>query len=205
MVIHRAFDEVLRSWSHVAVLRAILDSSVGLTGNQIARASGMHPRSSLKALTSLEELGIVRRQRGGRDHLFTLNRAHFLTREGLLPLYQAEQKFRSAIERSLAALLKRHVMSAVIFGSVSRKQETPQSDLDLICIVSTENKRVVVQEKLASEAVSLSRDFGVKLAPVFMSVTELKKKKRSGLIKEILNEGKLIAGRSVKELLRGTA
>ena len=86
MVIHRPFDEVLRSWSHVAVLRAILDSAVGLTGNEIARVSGMQPRSALKALTSLEELGIVHRQRGGRDHLFTLNRDHFLTREGLLPL-----------------------------------------------------------------------------------------------------------------------
>lgn len=204
MVIHRAFDEVLSSWSHVAVLRAILDSAVGLSGNEIARASGMQPRSALKALTSLEELGIVRRQRGGRDHLFTLNRDHFLTREGLLPLYQAEQKYRSAIEDSLVTILKGHVVSAVIFGSVSRKQETPQSDLDLCCIVSSENKKGVVQERLASEAVPLYRKFGVKLAPVFFSLSEMKKKKRSGLIREIRKEGKVIVGRRVEELLRGT-
>ena len=204
MVIHRAFDEVLRSWSHVAVLRAILDSAAGLTGNEIARASGMQPRSALKALTSLEELGIVRRQRGGRDHLFTLNRDHFLTREGLLPLYQAEQRYRSAIEDSLVTLLKGHVVSAVIFGSVSRKQETPQSDLDLCCIMSSENKKGVVQEMLATEAVSLYRNFGVKLAPVFFLTAEMKKKKRSGLIREILNQGKVIVGRSAKELSRGT-
>ncbi|MCX6141912.1 MAG: nucleotidyltransferase domain-containing protein [Ignavibacteriales bacterium] len=204
MVIHRAFDDVLRSWSHVAVLRAILDSASGLTGNEIARSSGMHPRSALKALTSLEELGIVRRQRGGRDHLFTLNRDHFLTREGLLPLYQAEQKFRRAIEDSLVTLLKGRVLSAVIFGSVSRMQETPQSDLDLCCIVSSENKKGVVQEMLASEAVPLYRNFGVKLAPVFFSLSEMKKKKRSGLIREILNEGKVIVGTKVEELLRGT-
>jgi predicted nucleotidyltransferase len=204
MVIHRAFDEVLRSWSHVAVLRAILDSAVGLTGNEIARVSGMQPRSALKALTSLEELGIVHRQRGGRDHLFTLNREHFLTREGLLPLYQAEQKYRSAIEDSLVTVLKGHVVSAVIFGSVSRKQETPQSDLDLCCIVSSENKKRVVQEVLASEAVPLYRKFGVKLAPVIFSVSEMKKKKRSGLIREIRKEGKVIVGRRVEESLRGT-
>lgn len=204
MVIHRAYDEVLRSWSHVAVLRAILDSAVGLTGNEIARVSGMHPRSALKALTSLEELGIVRRQRGGRDHLFTLNRDHFLTREGLLPLYQAEQKYRSAIEDSLMTVLKGHVVSAVIFGSVSRKQETPRSDLDLCCIVSSENKKGVAQEMLASEAAPLYRKFGVKLAPVFFSLSEMKKKKRSGLIREIQKEGKVIVGRRVEELLRGT-
>jgi len=204
MVIHRAFDEVLRSWSHVAVLRAILDSAGGLTGNEIARASGMHPRSALKALTSLEELGIVHRQRGGRDHLFTLNRDHFLTREGLLPLYQAEQKYRSAIEDSLVTLLKGRVVSAVIFGSVSRKQEVPQSDLDLLCIVISDSKKRVVQEALASEAVPLYRKFGVKLAPVFFSVSELKKKRRSGLIREIRKEGKVIVGKTLEELLRDT-
>jgi predicted nucleotidyltransferase len=205
MVIHRAFDEVLRSWSHVAVLRAILDSAGGLTGNEIARASGMQPRSALKALTSLEELGIVRRQRGGRDHLFTLNRDHFLTREGLLPLYQAEQKYRSAIEDSLVTLLKGHVVSAVIFGSVSRKQETPQSDLDLCCIVSSENKKGVVGEMLASEGVPLYRKFGVKLAPLFFSLSEMKKKKRSRLVREIQKEGKVIVGKRVEELLRGAS
>jgi predicted nucleotidyltransferase len=205
MVIHRAFDEVLRSWSHVAVLRAILDSAGGLTGNEIARSSGMHPRSALKALTSLEELGIVRRQRGGRDHLFTLNRDHFLTQEGLLPLYQAEQKYRSAIEGSLVALLKGHVVSAVIFGSVSRKQETPQSDLDLCCIVSSESKKEVVQEMLASEAVPLYKKFGVKLAPVFFSLSEMKKKKRSWLVKEIRKEGKVIVGKKLEALFSGTA
>ena len=204
MVIHRAFDEVLRSWSHVAVLRAILDSAGGLTGNEIARSSGMHPRSALKALTSLEELGIVRRQRGGRDHLFTLNRDHYLTQEGLLPLYQAEQKYRSAIEGSLVALLKSHVVSAVIFGSVSRKQETPQSDLDLCCIVSSESKKEVVQEMLASEAVPLYKKFGVKLAPVFFSLSEMKKKKRSWLVKEIRKEGEVIVGKKLEALFSGT-
>jgi predicted nucleotidyltransferase len=204
MVIHRAYDEVLRSWSHVAVLRAILYSAGGLTGNEIARASGMHPRSALKALTSLEELGIVRRQRGGRDHLFTLNRDHFLTREGLLPLYQAEQQYRSAIEDSLVTLLKGRVVSAVIFGSVSRKQEIPQSDLDLCCIVTSEDKKGEVQAALASEAVSLYRKFGVKLAPVFFSLSEMKKRKRSGLIKEIRKEGKVIVGKTFEDLLRGT-
>ncbi|MGA2623864.1 MAG: helix-turn-helix domain-containing protein [Bacteroidota bacterium] len=86
MIMHRVLDEVLRSWSHVAVLRALMDTSTGFTGNEVARVSGMQPRSALKALSSLEELGIVRRQRGGRDHLFTLNREHFLVREALLPI-----------------------------------------------------------------------------------------------------------------------
>lgn len=203
MVIHRAFDEVLRSWSHVAVLRTLLDTTVGLTGNEVARVSGMHPRSAHKALSSLEELGIVRRQRGGRDHLFTLNRDHYLVVEGLLPLYQAEGKLLASIEQSLSAVLEAHVVSALIFGSVVRRQETPQSDLDICCIVRRESEKQAIQESLSSEASSLYKKFGVKLAPVYFSLEELKKRSRSPLVKEIRKDGKTIVGKRIEELMRG--
>ncbi len=202
MVIHRAYDEVLRSWSHVAVLRALLDTTVGFTGNEVARLSGMQPRSALKALSSLEELGIVRRQRGGRDHLFTLNRDHYLVAEGLVPLYQAESKLLALIEQSIATALEGHVVSALIFGSVARRQETPQSDLDICCVVKSESDKGLVQERLSSEASSLSKEFGVKLAPVYLTLQELRAKVRSSLVRQVLKEGKTIVGKTVQELAR---
>jgi predicted nucleotidyltransferase len=203
MVIHRAYDEVLRSWSHVAVLRALLDTTSGFTGNQVARVSGMHPLSALKALSSLEELGIVRRQRGGRDHLFTLNRDHYLVKEGLLSLYEAERRFPLAVEESLSSALKGSVVSTIIFGSVVRKQETPQSDLDLCCIVKSEAQRKSVRESLASKAAGIYRRFGVKIAPVIFSVAEFRKRSQSQLVKQLIKEGKVIAGKNPQELLRG--
>ena len=202
MVIHRAYDEVLRSWSHVAVLRALLDTTVGFTGNEVARLSGMQPRSALKALSSLEQLGIVRRQRGGRDHLFTLNRDHYLVAEGLLPLYEAESRFPPSIEKAIVAVLEDHVVSALIFGSVVRRQETPQSDLDICCVVRSESEKGAVQERLSSEASSLSKEFGVKLAPVYLTLQELRAKARSSLVRQILKEGKSIVGKTVQELAR---
>jgi DNA-binding transcriptional ArsR family regulator len=170
MVIHRAFDEVFRSWSHVAVLRALLDTKSGFTGSEVARVSGMHPRSALKALTSLEQLGIVHRQRGGRDHIFTLNREHVLVRDGVLSLYHTERYFLDVIIATLAAALKRSVISAILFGSVVKREETPLSDLDLCCIVKTERQKDVVRELLSSDAPMLHRKFGIKIAPLLFTV-----------------------------------
>jgi predicted nucleotidyltransferase len=203
MIIHRPFDDVLRSWSHVAVLRTLLDSNVGISGNEVARVSGMHPRSALKALSSLEALGIVHRQRGGRDHLFTLNREHFLVSEGLFALYHAEIAFLRSIEESLSVLLGRKVLSAMLFGSAVRREETPQSDLDILCIAKSENSIDLVRQILASEAPGLQKRFGIKLAPVFLTVEEFKKKARSRFIKGILIEGRVIVGRSPQGLLNG--
>ena len=203
MIIHRPFDEVLRSWSHVAVLRTLLDSNVGISGSEVARGAGMHPRSALKALSSLEALGIVHRQRGGRDHLFTLNREHFLVSEGLFPLYRAEIAFLSSIEESLSVALDKKVLTALLFGSTVKKEETPQSDLDLLCIAKSENRIDLVRQILASEASVLYKRFGIKLAPVFLTLEEFKKKARSQFVKGILKEGRVIVGRSPQGLLHG--
>jgi predicted nucleotidyltransferase len=203
VIIHRAFDEVFRSWSHVAVLRALLDTTNGYTGNEVARLSGMHPRSALKALTSLEQLGIVNRQRGGRDHIFTLNRSHVLVSDVVEPLYRVEQEFAGRIIHTLASKLKRHVLSAVIFGSVAKRVETPFSDFDLCCIVKTESQKNTIRELLNSDAQKLYRTFGIKISPLFFTLNEVKKKVRTPLLQDIVSHGKLVAGKNVKELIRG--
>lgn len=51
MVFHRVLDVVFSTWSHTAVLRALQDSAVGVTGREIARLAGMNHRSCLKALS----------------------------------------------------------------------------------------------------------------------------------------------------------
>jgi predicted nucleotidyltransferase len=151
----------------------------------------------------LEELGIVRRQRGGRDHLFTLNREHLLVVEGLFPLYRAEISFLRSIEETLSTILEKKVLTAMLFGSVVRREETPQSDLDILCIAKSENSIDRVRQILAAEASGLQKRFGVKLAPVFLTVDEFQKKERSRFIQEILKEGKLIVGRSPQGLSNG--
>jgi predicted nucleotidyltransferase len=203
MVIHRALDEVFRSWSHVAVLRALLDTAVGFTGNEVARVAGMHPRSALKALTALEALGLVHRQRGGRDHLFTLNREHFLIRDAIIPLFESERRFPAVVASAISALLGRTVISATIFGSVARKEETAQSDVDLCCVVKSRKQKDFVREKIDAEAAVLYKKYGVKLAPVIFTLAEFKERRRNPLVRKILSEGRVITGKSPKVLLHG--
>jgi predicted nucleotidyltransferase len=203
MILHRVLNEVFRTRSHVAVLRTLLDTSTGFTGNHVARLAGMHPRSALNALTALEQLGIVHRRRGGRDHLFTLNRDHYITQEALLPLFTVEEKFPETVRLRLATCLQRRVLSAVIFGSAARREESPQSDLDVCCIVRTNGDADTLREALESDAPLLATQSGATLAPVFFTLSEFRSKSRSPFVKEILRDGILIAGKKPEVLLRG--
>ncbi len=203
MVIHRAFDEVFRSWSHVAVLRTLVDTTTGRTGNEVARMSGMQPRSALKALSSLEELGIVRRQRGGRDHIFTINRDHFLVRNAVSLLYDSEKQFEEETFGVLTNLLEGKAVSALVFGSTARHEETPLSDLDICCIVKNEKDKEAVRSLLNRKSSQLHAEYGIKLAPVFFSVSEAKSRKNTPLFKRIAKDGRLLTGKKLGDAIGG--
>ncbi len=203
MVVNRVLDEIFRTWSNVAVLRALIDTNTGFSGNEVARVAGMNPRSAFKALASLEELGIVNRIVGGRDHIFTLNREHFLVQEVILKIYSTESKFPEEIKNALSAILKGHVYSAVIFGSVARKEEKPLSDLDVCCIVNSPLELLFVRDLLNKKSPLLYKKYGIKLAPVVFMKDAFLRKKKSKLIKGIVEEGILITGKSLKGLING--
>lgn len=203
MKIHRVLDEVFRTWSNVAVLRALIDTNTGYSGNEVARVAGMSPRSALKALTLLEGLGIINRQVGGRDHIFTLNREHFLVDQILINLFDAEIKFREEFIKYLATILKKRVYSAVIFGSVARKEEEIYSDVDICCIVDRQFDAINIRAELAKKEGQLYKKFGVKLAPVIFLKDQFMRKRKNKLIKTIVSEGILITGKHPKGLLSG--
>ncbi len=203
MAVHRILDNVFNSWSHTAVLRTLINTATGFTGREIARLSGINPRTAFKALTKLEELGIVKRLRGGRDHIFTLNRKHFLVNEVVLQMFEKEAQFRNELFKDLAKILRNKVISAIVFGSTARKEETTESDLDLCCIVEKKQEIENVRAALNGSSQKLNDKFGIKLSPVFFTLAEFKKKKNTQLVKNILEEGKEITGKSKRALLNG--
>jgi predicted nucleotidyltransferase len=194
MVIHRVLDEVFRSWSHVAVLRALVNTTIGFTGNETSRRGGMSRVSALRALTNLEQLGVVKRARGGRDHIFTLNREHFLVRSVIIPLYENESRFRARLMGELRTGLKNVVVSAVLYGSVARREETAESDLDVCCIVGTGKEKKPLRDQLDRLSSTLRDRFGVRLSPIIFTRKEFRSQTSSSLVHDLASHGIVICG-----------
>jgi predicted nucleotidyltransferase len=132
-----------------------------------------------------------------------LIRDHFLVQEGLLPLYEAEQVFRQRIHGSLAKLLKSYVVSAVLFGSVAAKSETSRSDFDICCIVRGKKQKEEVRAALESRSSSLLREFGIRIAPLILTLDEFRRGSKKPLVQDIVHNGKLITGKHPENLLNG--
>lgn len=201
MILHRPLNHVLRSWTQIAVLRALRDTATGFSGNHVARVSGMTPRSAFQALTALETLGLVRRRRGNREHLFTLNRSNHIVNQGIIPLLQLEVDLPERVAHELRRILRRRVVSAVLFGSTAREEEKPGSDLDLCCIVKEEETAEAVRTILEESATHLRETYGVRIVPIIFTVAEARRKRSSDLLRSIMSEGRVIAGKAIREVL----
>jgi predicted nucleotidyltransferase len=205
LLFHNVLDQVFATWSHVAVLRVLQDSALGMTGREIARLAGMNHRSCLKALSTLEQLSIVQRQRGGRDHRFLLNRNHLLVQKGILPLLRLERSFLQALATVLKASIGGSAQSIILFGSVARKEEEVTSDLDVCIIVRKEDDVDAMQSEVHGLAPSIQKKFGARLAPLIMTSTEFTRraKARRPPVSSIMKDGIVVSGQSLRELARG--
>lgn len=203
MIINRVLDEIFSRWSNVAVLRALNKYAVGISGREVARVAGISVKNCFTALNDLEDIGIVHRVRGGRDHLFTLNRDHFLVRQGIIPLLEIEQRFFEVIFDDVKRNLKKKCNSVYLFGSVARKEEKAGSDLDLCIIYDNANQKKQIEESLSEMQSEFHKKYFVNISPFLITVNDFVKraKKNKPPVNEIIKDGILLFGNSIDKLI----
>lgn len=201
MIINKVLDHIFSSQGTVKVLRVLKNSVVGLTGRQIASLAGITHQAAHNSLANLESLKLINRVIGGSSHLFTLNRNNFITKNIIESVFNSENDYHDSILSIIKKTLSKHSVSALIFGSVSRKEETVESDLDL-CIVYDKEKKVLEGYVNALQD-NLHKEFGVVLAPFYISSQEFSKRAatKKPPVNEIIKEGIVISGKSIRDLL----
>lgn len=203
MIINRVLDEILSTYSSVAVLRVLLHSGKGLTGREISRNALITPKSALIALSKLTDLKIVNRIIGGRDHHFSLNRKNYLVINGILPLLESENHYMDVIVKLIKKYLANKCVSIILFGSVARKEEKIGSDLDICAVVQSaiQLKEIVqIRQELFYQ---LAENFGITLGLTTVTQTEFRSKGLKGKspINDIIKEGVLLYGKPIKMIL----
>ena len=203
MIIHKPLNEIFSAYSNIAVIRELRYTKNGFSGREIAKRAGLSAPAAINSLTHLESLRIVNRQIGGRDHIFTLNISNYFVKVVLLPILDAEGKFYDSIVKDIKKILFKNTISVFLFGSVARKDESIQSDFDICIVFSGLKDKKIVEEKVNVCRDELHNNYGISLAPFYISVKEFQQraKLKKPPINEILKEGILLFGQSIKELL----
>ncbi len=126
-------DAILRTATHVRVLRALLEvpRGFGVSGREIARRAGVTHPSANKVLATLREQGLVSVRRSPRFDEYALSYENALS-SAISVLFAQEQRLVEELKWTLRADLEKvDVKRAYLFGSVVRGTSTASSDIDL--------------------------------------------------------------------------
>jgi hypothetical protein len=196
-------DEVFSTWSHIAALRILMNAAHPLSGREIARLSHMNHRSCLKALTRLEHIGFVNRNRGGRDHLFTINREHRLWHEGILPMLEIERRHLGRLAKRLRKELSIYVESAILYGDSVMKRDAHDTTVDLCLVVNSRITEQEIRSHLDIIKPIAWKRYGAKLQTIIFTEPDFVRRAKRGQVsvQAILREGQVISGKTFRELM----
>jgi len=181
------------------------NSQVGLTGREISRMAGISPKTCLETLTTLEDLGIVNRIRGGRDHIFSFNRDNYLVKKFLLPLMEAESEFRDSIFRKISVELEKHCTGVYLYGSTARGEDTISSDFDICILYKKESAKSNLESLVSLLVPKMYKKYGINISPLYLSVDEFidRARYKKSPVPEIVKDGIVISGIQIKRILNG--
>ena len=203
MIVHSILNKIFSTYSNVAVLRALQDNKLGVSGREISKKAGLSAPSCLQALTKLEKLNLVIRQKGGRDHLFTLNIDSVILNEAILPLLDFERNLLSKIQSEIKKTIGKLSLSLILFGSVARIEENYESDFDVAVIVKNTEDKLKIEGKLTTLILNLKKRFGINLSTIIFTQKEFVKKikNKSPPVNNIIKDGIVFSGLSIRKIL----
>jgi predicted nucleotidyltransferase len=179
----------------VAVLRVLANVAVPLSIRQVARAARISHVSALEALNAMVDIGVVASSVAGRSHVHWLERRNLITRDLVVPAFEAEGRSGDALLAELRAFIPAGFTSAVLFGSYARGDMRPGSDLDVLLVGSERSALDTALDALSARAAEARAVFGATLSVLSHTIGEVNALRGSGsFIDGVMEDGIVIYG-----------
>jgi len=187
----------------IRVYKILILRPQGASGRELGRLAGTSPFKIHQILKALVAQSVLRETITGRVHLYRLNEEHRLVHDVIRPLIRYEGDLLNRLGNEIRNRFRPKPISVILYGSVARGEERPDSDLDVL-LIDDDRRRGKRGRLEAGEALeAVERSFGNPLRLIRMTASEFKMKSRGKdpLIRNILKEGKAISGLTMTEIL----
>jgi len=196
MRFHETLEDILGSKIKIRILRLFYRTKGSYTGREIARLIACSPEATRKALNDLTRHGLLRRDYVGASHNYYLNEDHMLVDKVVNKAFFAEQNSIREIARIFKEQLGEEFQEAVIFGSVAKKKERPDSDVDILVVVRNSTNLDAIEDQVNEAANLATAASGNPVMPIVIRSGEYEKKKKAkskqGIWKETFDRDKSI-------------
>ncbi len=196
MRFHETLEDILGSKIKIRILRLFYRTKGSYTGRDIAKLIDCSPEATRKALNDLVSNGLLKLDYVGTSHNYYLNEDHMLVDKVVKKAFFAEQNSIREIARIFKEQLGDGFQKAVIFGSVAKKKERPDSDIDILVVIRNSTNLDSIEDQVNKAANLATAASGNPVMPIVIQAGEYERKKkaksRQGIWKEIFDRDKSI-------------
>lgn len=196
-------DKILGQKTKIKALRYLINYKENISIRALSRAIKVTPPNLAIILAELKKEGVLTSREYGRSVVYSLNYGHYLVDQVLLPLFRSEHDVLGEIKTIINKKFIFSYESIVLFGSMARGDEHPGSDIDLLIVVGNKKDKEIAGELILDVSTAVVKKFGNQLSPYILTRNEFvaKYKNKDLLVLKIANEGELLAGKLISELL----
>ncbi len=197
-------ERVLADPVKIRTYRILARHPEGLTGRGIGTLIQTSPFKINQVLRELVEEGILETSVVGKAYLYRFHQGHILIDNLIQYVLNFEDRLFLDLGKKISPLLKPKPLSVILYGSVARGDERATSDLDLYCIYPDEMENAgSASETVRILSEKISRTYGniISLRRARISEFQRLSRERDPLTRKIIDEGKILTGLSMMELL----
>lgn len=200
-------SEGILSDSLAELMRVLNRMTPGRTGRVLARScNGVSVTQVNSLLRRLERIGLVKTESVPPAKQYFLNKQHVLYAP-LIAIAEARSEALTWLSESARKLPG--LVSAIVFGSVARGEQTHESDLDLLLVFdsdevfSQDDSDDAVLNKVFDLASAFFERYGIPLGIIRYGPTALRANipELSPLAQNVIREGKVLVGEGLAEIL----
>jgi predicted nucleotidyltransferase len=188
MLFRNSVISLLNSPLKLKIISFLIKKDVLMSEREISRLLDVSHMSINRTMQELEGINFVHPGRVGRAHVWKVNRRSYAYQiysrviESLKDINSPLDDLKATI---LANLPLPAIEKLVLFGSVAKQDERPDSDIDIFILVKDES--AMAETRTAVEALSLVclERFGNTLSPYILTQKGLREKEGLKLLSEI--------------------
>lgn len=195
----KLLEQLFSSKVKIKILRKLVQNKDWLFNlSELSKDLEMNKGIVSRILRDLVGKDLVKSFRKGRIILFQLNKENKFVKDIIIQVYELERDFPKNVKDKIGNAFKGAALSVIIYGSYARDDFDTKSDIDLM-VIAKDKKRT---DKIAKDLSAAFLKEDLNLVPDVMSLAEFRRlyKRREPLILNVIKEGKVLHGRSLREL-----
>jgi predicted nucleotidyltransferase len=205
MKFHNTLEEMFASKVKIAVMKLMcLNPERKYSGREMARILDISASRVSEVLELFRKNAVVSRETVGRSSQWRLNKESIVVEE-VSSLINVERKIYMALKSRIYETLIREksIQKVVLYGSVARKKEKPESDIDVFILVTTKKNKELAAALVGKLNKYLLPRYGNVISETIYSEREWKDMEKTKMFKKIESEGEIILIREkIKDEMR---